>query len=308
MSLVRVTGRRRKPWVTTPPPGPTFEFHVMPGGNDTRPWPEPGVTKNESYDMGVAALGRDMGGRIKFFSAGAISIAVTNRTVDTSHSTEPYPIYCFKTFTTAQINAFLGTLDHACALTYEHEYYAFTQPEWDAYNAAYASLKALRDAHANGHYVELQAMSSMSQMRKNPGWFAAADATNFDSWGADTYNAKAGTPYTAQQCFDDQYAAWQTMKARDNPNLKWRVAEYGLSRLVAGGGALWTGPERVAWIDGHISYARGLGLSSIGYWAADNSKPDELIKDWSIDKGTAADVYTAAYMAGMLTSYPVIVP
>lgn len=135
-----------------------------------------------------------------------------------------------------------------------------------------------------------------------PGWFAAADATNFDSWGADTYNAKAGTPYTAQQCFDDQYAAWQTMKARDNPNLKWRVAEYGLSRLVAGGGAL-KRPSRMALIDGHISYARGLGLSSIGYWAADNSKPDELI-DWSIDKGTAADVYTAAYMAGMLTSYP----
>ena len=281
----------------------------MPGGNDARFKPN----KNMSYDAGVGALGRDMGGRIKFFSGGNIAEAVANRTVDTSHSTEPYPIYCFKSFTTGEINAFLNTLDYPCALTYEHEYYTTVPAEWAAYNAAYASIKALRDAHANGHFVELQAMSSMAQFRTDngptytgPGQFINADPANFDSWGADSYNAKANTPYTAQQIFDPQYAAWQIMKAT-NPALKWRIGEYGLSRYIVGGGALWTGPERVAWIDGHITYGKALGLSSIAYWAADNSDASP-IKDWSIDKGTAADVYTAAYMAGMLTSYPVIVP
>lgn len=302
MSLVRVTGRRRKPWVTTPPPGPTFEFHVMPGGNDSR-----GLTKNQSYDADLAALGRNLGGRIKFFSNGGIAEAVSNRTVATSHSTEPYPIYCFKSWTVAQLNTFLDTLNYPCAWVYEHEFYSTIQAEWDAYNAAYAGIKAVRDAHANGHYVELQAMSAMSQHRTNPGYFTYANPANFDSWGADTYNAKAPTPYTAAQCFDDQYAAWQAMKAI-NPNLKWRVGEYGLSRLVQGGGALWTGAQRIAWIDGHIQYAKALGCSSIGFWAVDNSSPTALIKDWSIDKGTQADIETAAYMATMLTTYPVIVP
>jgi hypothetical protein len=284
--------------VVVTPPAETFEFTVMPGGNDARGW-----TKNQSYDAVAAALGRDLGGRIKFFSSGAISVAVSNKTVDTSHSTEPYPIYCFKSWNLSQFNAFLNTLDHVCAVCYEHEYYTTVQSEWDAYNAVYAAMKAARDAHANGHFVELQAMSSMSQHRNNPGYFAYADATNFDSWGADTYNAKATTPYTASQCFDDQYTAWQAMKAV-NPSVKWRVAEYGLSRLISGGGSLWTGAQRIAYIEGHISYAKDLGCSSIGFWAVDNTA-DAPIKDWSIDKGTAADDATAAYMAGLLTSYPV---
>lgn len=309
MSVHRLLARRKARPVPTGPPPATFEFTVMPGGNDARFKPN----KNTSYDAVVGALGRNCGGRIKFFSNGNIAEAVANRTVDTSHSTEPYPIYCFKTFTTAEINAFLNTLNHRCSWTYWHEFYSTVQSEWDDYNAKWAALKALRDAHANGYLVELQAMSAMSDYRSEygptytgPGGFIKANPANFDSWGADTYNAKGPTPYTAEQLFTGQAAAWEQMKLI-NPALKWRIGEYGLSRLVQGGGALWTGPERVAWIDGHITYAKGLGLSSLGFWAVDNSDLSP-IKDWSIDKGTAADVYTAAYMATMLTTYPVIVP
>lgn len=77
MSVHRLLARRKARPVPTGPPPATFEFTVMPGGNDARFKPN----KNTSYDAVVGALGRNCGGRIKFFSNGNIAEAVDRKSV-----------------------------------------------------------------------------------------------------------------------------------------------------------------------------------------------------------------------------------
>ncbi len=290
--------------VSPPAPPSGFEFTILIGGNGVD-----GRTQEQLYTAVRAKLGRDLGGRIKFFDYGnGINTALTNQAA-TPSSTEPLPMFCIKLIQTAALNTWLDTLTtdaKKCILVWDQEFYSTSQTEWDTYNANYLTLKNLLAAHTNGARVRLQAVSSMSQHRNNPGFFAYADETNFWYWGADTYNAKANA-YTATQLFDDQRIAFEAMKAT-NPNLKWYIAEYGLSRLKdPATSTYYTGPERVAKMQAHLDWLLDHGCSGLAYWAVDNSSAAEPVKDWSIDKGSAADDYFAAYLADLLDAYPMAV-
>ena len=293
-----------KTTVTPPPPPTGFQFTVLVGGNGVD-----GRSQEQLYNSVRAKLGRDLGGRIKFFDYGnGINTALTNQAA-TPSSTEPLPMFCIKLIQTAALNTWLDTLTtdaKKCILVWDQEFYSTSQTEWDTYNANYLTLKNLLAAHTNGARVRLQAVSSMSQHRNNPGFFAYVDEANITYWGADTYNAKANA-YTAVQCFEDQRIAFETMKA-NNPNLKWHIAEYGLSRLKdPSTSTYYTGPERVAKMQAHIDWLLSHDCSGLAYWAVDNSSAAEPVKDWSIDKGSAADDYFAAYLADLLDAYPMAV-
>lgn len=284
--------------VTPAPPPAGFWFTVTVGGNDAR-----GITKNAAYNLVAGKLGRNLGGRLKFFDSGSgINAALANRSSDTPSSTEPHPVWCIKSYNAAQFGAFLDGLTAPCSVVWDQEFYSTVQAEWDTYNAMHTTIRAALDAHANGGLVEFQAVSSMALHRTNPGYFSYIDETKVKSWGPDTYNAKGPTPYTAAQLFDDQLAAWTTMKA-NNPALKWVISEYGISRWKVAGTTLYTGAERVAYMQAHIDYLISAGCSGLTYWATDNSNTSP-IKDWSLDKGTAADDYFAAYVADLLDAYP----
>lgn len=289
--------------VSPPAPPSGFQFSVIPAGNGVRE-----LTQEQMYQACEAKVGRKLGGLVKYFDYGnGINTALLHQQ-QTPSDTGILPVYCIKQYNAGDLNAWLNTLTtdaKKCYLVWDQEFYSTSQAAWDTYNAGYLALKNLLTAHANGARVQLQAVSSMASERPNPGYFTYADETLFTRWGADSYNAKTNA-YTATQLFADQKAAYEAMKV-NNPSLKWIVSEYGLSRFKdAPAGIYYTGPERVAKMQAHIDYLLANGCSGLSYWAGDNESVTEPVKDWSIDKGTAADDYFAAYLGTLIAQYPVV--
>lgn len=289
------------------PPTEGFFLTVQTGGNDTRKSGS-GVgsfDKNDLRNRIATALGRNLGGRIKFFDGGSgINSAISSKEVDCPDATEPQPCFCFKAYTTAQLNSRMSAITKPEVWVWWQEFYAGAdQGSWDAYNAKYADMKATRDAHANGALVQLQQVSSVSDERTTPGYFARANGAVTDEWGADTYNAKQGSPYPSAVVFQAQYDAWQAMRAV-NPNLKWVISEYGLPRMKSlAPDVLYTGAERLANLQMHVTWLIDHGCSGLTYWAVDNSNVSP-IKDWSLDKNTPQDAAFAAGVAALMNAHP----
>lgn len=297
-----------------PPPTPDapFWFTVEIGGNDARGYSKATLYTRVKNTLIANGGSGSLGGRLKFYggASGTIQDSLDNRTA--TGSTEPHPVICFKSYTTAQVNTRLGQLTAPESWVWFQEFYSSTLSGWNSgYNTDVAAMKALVDAHPNGHFVELQCVTSMADFRNNPGHFTDVDETVIDTWGADSYNAKT-PPYTAQAIFKDQVDAFNIMKV-NNPDLKWVVSEWGVPRQARLGTNSWsnyTGAERVSYAQPQVDYAIANGCSGITYWATDNSDvgiqagDDHSIKDWSIDKGTAADNYFAAWLVDMMEAYP----
>ncbi len=300
--------------VVTPPTPGTFWVTGEVGGNDyrTKANGDQLYDKNGLYDVTTKAIGRDLGGRLKFFSGsganGTLANAVNNHLVATSHSLEPLPVYCFKTFTAKQLTDRLDVITEPEVWVYGHEFYSATESGWTSYNNSWQSIRATRDAHRNKDLVTLQAASATYQERESPGGWAYLDPTNIDAFGADAYSSQSGKILSADTMFGPQHDAWVTMKAT-NPNLKWIVSEYNVSRLKTTT-TLWSYDEWTTAVQAHMTYLIANGCSGVTFWWADNRKETPM-HDYSIDKttdpaGNKTDIDTrkAAWVKTLMDQYP----
>lgn len=301
---------------TQPPPTPGFEFTVEVSDNDFRGPPN---TSDTSFNLaGMYArvtaanvLNRTLGGRQKYFDNNqGITQAVSNWNNSGGNKTERIPVFCFKTFTTTELNNHLTNNAFPQVWVFNQEFDSTSSSAWTSYNNSYASLKSIRDAHINGHFVELQMVFSASAERTGPNagteWITFPDYTKCDSFGADTYNARY-PPFTPQAAFDHQIAAFQHAKTV-NSAIKWRVAEWGISMYSqaptsagAGNGVKMPASERIQHFDDQLNYAKAAFISSMTYWAI-NNEDSAPIKNWSIDLQDGISPVFAAHLAATITA------
>lgn len=280
-----------------------FSVTVQAANNDVRK-SGASYTQQDLYTKVTAALGRNLGGRQKYFSAGNIAGAAGN--LAAWGQTEPQPVLCFKSFTNAELIARMDAVTAPEAWIYSQEFYGGTTAGgWTSYNDSYATIRGLINAHANGHFIELAGCSSTADERKAPGGFGYAGIANMDSWGADAYNAKLPplwSPSTFLGPMKTAVTNWRLTK----PGIRWRIAEYGISRYQTES-TLNTGDERIAIGEAQFQYLRDSGCDGVTFWAVDNSNegPSNL-HDCSIDKGTTADNQFAAWLAAQMTAYPLV--
>ena len=292
----------------TPRPEPErgFFLTVQVAGNDAR---RNGTAfdKNDLYRRVATALGRDLGGRGKFFDGTrGIQATLAEYAATTLAHGDPEPSMCFKAYTEAQLRARLDVLTRPEVWVWEQEFYSTSSSEWATYNRHYETLRKIRDAHPNGRLVTLQMVSDAYPERNQPGHFTQADVTLVDEWGADSYSPVRGKPYAADYLFGNQATAFEQMKAR-NPDLRWVISEYGIPRWKSfGPDVLHPAAERLAYLTGHLEWLAAHGCSGITYWAVDNHTASEPIKDWSIDKGTPEDAGFARGVAALMARYPLV--
>ncbi len=297
---------------TTPPTPGSFWVTGEVGGNDARKNANGGQLygKNGLYDVTTKAIGRDLGGRLKFFGGGGgtIAQAVNNHLVATSHSLEPLPVYCFKSFTAKQLTDRLDVITEPEVWVWQHEFYSASSTGWTNYNNGWSSIRTTLAAHRNKDLVSLQAASATYPERQNPGGWAFLDPANLDAFGADAYSSQSGKILDAATMFGPQHDAWVTMKAT-NPNLKWVVSEYNVSRLKTTT-ALWSYDEWTTAVQAHMDYLIANGCSGVTFWWADNTS-ETVMHDYSIDKttdpsGKATDIDTrrAAWIKALMDKYP----
>lgn len=280
-----------------PPPPPGFNFGVDIAGNDAR-----GYSKAADYTLVTGKLGRDLHSRVKFYGGAGGTIADSVANQNSTGSNEPNPVLCFKAFTNADINAHLAGVTAPEVWVYYQEF----QPgdggqTWAQWNTANGQLQTLKSNHVNGHFVTLQAVNSSSYFNGAPAndW-NNIDYTVLDAMGWDTYNAQY-PPKTPSHLLDDQIASFNFAK-NQNPNIKWYISEWGVSRLQNVGGTLspMNVSERIGYMQAQLDYMILHGCSGVQYWAVDNTNASP-IKDWSVDK--AGSEAALAWVLQQLNTY-----
>lgn len=311
------TGEEVVPGGGTPVDPSTFFVTVEVGGNDVRKTGGSGpgsFDQEDLYNTTVARLDQQrpnrttpgLGGRMKFFDGGGGIGKAASQLAAVKGWSGPQPVLCFKQFTVTDLNNRMNVITKPEVWVYDQEYYGGADTgAWDNYNQKHQQIHGTVAAHPQGGLVKVLMVSSNAQERKNPGYFASANGAYTDGWGADAYNAKTGSAYTAAQLFSAQFAAWETMKGQ-NPNLKWIVSEYGLSRhKTTSPEVLYTGAERLAYFQSHIDYLIAHGASGITYWTTDNRNEGSILHDYSFDKDTPQDKAFSAGVADLLDLHPV---
>lgn len=269
-----------------PPPPPTgFHLGIDVAANDVR-----GLSKAALYTLVRQKVGRDLGGRLKFFGGanGTIADAVANQ--KSTGSTEPTPVMCFKDKATNKA----AVIARADAVTGE-EWWVFWQEfqrhiltgalTWTEINTMHHNIKTWLSGHPNASKIKIFADGSGYAERTNGGRMASAnlDHTVIDVIGLDLYSDDSRpAPWTAPQLFDD-LANWLVVAKSKNAKITAHVGELGVARWVTSAGAkvLLDPAIRLQVLKSYVAYLPTVGIGGANYWAVNNAGIGN--SDWSID-------------------------
>lgn len=269
-----------------------FEFGVDCAANDVR---HPGGGTDDvlwSYNTIKNALGRNLGQRLKFFDGGA-GITKSVSMWQATGAVEPHPLLCIQTYTAAAMNTWMDTLTRQVGLCYKQEFTAdlaaglYTAAQ---FNAWYADLRHIIDAHPNGRLVDLQMVGSESTERQGGQWYKQIVVPERCAIGNDTYVQQAGQLNPAV-AFANSILWWN--QAKTVPGCSLRISEGGYSRTN------FTAAQRIQALTDAAAYLEAQGASSYNYWAVDNHNSSSPGKDWSVDK--PGDEAVAAKLASLIS-------
>lgn len=272
-------------WTTTPPPPPSgFHLGIDVGGNDVR-----NLSKGALYNLVRSKVGRDLGGRIKFFGGanGTIADAVANR--NSTGSSEPQPVLCFKSKTTtkaeviARADAVTG--EEWWVFWQEFQRYIPTDLSWSEMNTMHHNIKTWLSGHPNAGKIKIFADGSGYAERQQGGKMASAnlDHSVIDVIGLDLYSDDSrSAPWPADQLFGD-LAGWLSVAQAKNPKIIAHVGELGVARKVTQGGnkVLLDPNVRLKVLQDYVAYLPTVGITGANYWAVNNEGGGNA--DWSID-------------------------